>query len=52
MTLYQVLRHPQAVLAVILGTCPLRRQPVTLDRLRLRLRLRRNLTKNYKASAS
>jgi hypothetical protein len=33
MTLYQVLRYPQAVLAVILGTCPLGRQPVTLDRL-------------------
>jgi len=29
MTLYQVLRELQLVLAVILGTCPLCRQPVT-----------------------
>jgi len=33
MTLYQVLRELQTVLAVILGACPLCRQPVTLDRL-------------------
>ena len=33
MTLYQVLRELQIVLAVILGTCPLCRQPVTLNRL-------------------
>jgi hypothetical protein len=33
MTLYQVLRELQLVLAVILGACPLCRQPVTLDRL-------------------
>ncbi len=30
MTLYQVLRELQIVLAVILGTCPLCRQPVTI----------------------
>ncbi len=33
MTLYQVLRELQLVLAVILGACPLCRQTVTLDRL-------------------
>ena len=33
MTLYQVLRELQIVLALILGACPLCRQPVTLDRL-------------------
>jgi hypothetical protein len=31
MTLYQVLRELQLVLAVILGTCPLCSQPVTTD---------------------
>jgi hypothetical protein len=30
MTLYQVLRELQIVLAVILGTCPLCSQPVTV----------------------
>ena len=33
MTLYQVLRELQIVLAVILGACPPCRQPVTLDRI-------------------
>jgi hypothetical protein len=33
MTLYQVLRELQIVLAVIPGACPLRHQPLTLDRL-------------------
>ena len=33
MTLYQVLRELQLVLAVILGACPLCRQPVTPLRL-------------------
>jgi hypothetical protein len=33
MTLYQVLREPQIVLALILGACPLCCQPITLDRL-------------------
>jgi hypothetical protein len=33
MTLYQVLRELQLALAVILGTCPLCHQPLTLDRL-------------------
>jgi hypothetical protein len=33
MTLYQVLRELQIVLAVILGACPLCPQPLTLDRL-------------------
>jgi hypothetical protein len=33
MTLYQVLRELQIVLAVILGACPLCRQPVTPGRL-------------------
>jgi hypothetical protein len=33
MTLYQVLHELQILLAVILGTCPLCCQPVTLDRL-------------------
>ena len=33
MTLCQVLRELQIVLAVILGTCPLSCQPVTLARL-------------------
>jgi hypothetical protein len=33
MTLYQVLRELQTVLAVILGACPLCAQPLTLDRL-------------------
>ena len=33
MTLYQVLRELQIVLALILGACPLCCQPVTLDRL-------------------
>ena len=44
MTLYQVLRELQIVLAVILGTCPLCRQPVTPGRLAA---ARRNLTKYY-----
>ena len=33
MTLYQVLHELQIVLALILGTCPQCRQPVTLDTL-------------------
>jgi hypothetical protein len=33
MTLYQVLRELQIVVALILGACPLCCQPVTLDRL-------------------
>jgi hypothetical protein len=33
MTLYQVMRELQIVLAVILGACPLCCQPSTLDRL-------------------
>ena len=33
MTLYQVLRELQIVLAVILGACPLCCQPITADRL-------------------
>jgi hypothetical protein len=33
MTLYQVLHELQAVLALILGACPLCRQPITLKRL-------------------
>jgi len=33
MTLYQVLHELQLVLAVILGACPLCRQPVKLDRI-------------------
>jgi hypothetical protein len=33
MTLYQVLRELQIVLAVILGTCPLCSQPVTIGTL-------------------
>jgi hypothetical protein len=33
MTLYQVLRELQLMLAVILGACPLCCQPLTLDRL-------------------
>jgi hypothetical protein len=33
MTLYQVLRELQIVLAVILGACPLCSQPLTPDRL-------------------
>jgi hypothetical protein len=33
MTLYQVLRELQLMLALILGACPLCHQPVTLDRL-------------------
>jgi hypothetical protein len=33
MTLYQVLHELQIVLALILGACPLCRQPVTLHRL-------------------
>jgi hypothetical protein len=33
MTLYQALRELQIVLAVILGACPLCRQPVTPERL-------------------
>jgi len=33
MTLYQVLRELQIVLAVILGACPLCRQPLTPGRL-------------------
>jgi hypothetical protein len=32
MTLYQVLHELQIVLAVILGTCPLCAQPLTLHR--------------------
>ena len=33
MTLYQVVRELQIVLALILGACPLCCQPLTLDRL-------------------
>jgi hypothetical protein len=33
MTLYQVLHELQTVLALILGACPLRHQPVTRARL-------------------
>ena len=33
MTLYQVMRELQIVLALILGTCPLCAQPLTPDRL-------------------
>jgi hypothetical protein len=33
MSMYQVLRELQTILALILGACPLCRQPVTLDRL-------------------
>jgi hypothetical protein len=33
MTLYQVMRELQIVLALILGACPLCCQPLTLDRL-------------------
>jgi hypothetical protein len=33
MTLYQVMRELQIVLALILGACPLCHQPVTPDRL-------------------
>ena len=33
MTFYQVLRELQIVLAVILGACPLCRQPLTSGRL-------------------
>ena len=33
MTLYQVLREPQVVLALILGACPLCAQPLTPNRL-------------------
>ena len=33
MSLYQVLRELQLVLALILGACPLCRQPVTPDSL-------------------
>ena len=33
MSLYQVLRELQIVLALILGACPLCRQPVTLGQL-------------------
>jgi hypothetical protein len=33
MTLYQVLRELQTLLAVILGTCPTCHQPVTISRL-------------------
>jgi hypothetical protein len=33
MTLYQVLRELQIVLALTLGACPLCRQPLTPDRL-------------------
>jgi hypothetical protein len=33
MTLYQVLRELQIVLALILGACPLCCQPISLDRL-------------------
>jgi hypothetical protein len=33
MTLYQVLHEPQAVLALILGACPLCTQPLTPGRL-------------------
>ena len=36
MTLYQVVRELQIVLAVILGACPLCSQPLTLDRLAAR----------------
>ena len=45
MTLYQVLRELQIVLAVILGACPLCHQPLTLDRLAAALAA--NLTKYY-----
>ena len=43
MTLYQVLRELQLLLAVIPGACPLCYQPVTLDR----LGAIHNLTKYY-----
>ena len=33
MSLYQVLRELQVILALILGACPLCRQPVTPSRL-------------------
>jgi hypothetical protein len=33
MTLYQVMRELQIVLALILGACPLCAQPLTLDRI-------------------
>ena len=33
MTLYQVLRELQIILALIHGACPLCHQPLTLDRL-------------------
>jgi hypothetical protein len=33
MSIYQALHEPQIVLALILGACPLCRQPLTLDRL-------------------
>ena len=33
MTLYQVIRELQIVLALILGACPLCCQPITLNRL-------------------
>jgi hypothetical protein len=45
MTLYQVLRELQIVLAVILGACPLCHQPLTLDR--LAAALASDLTKYY-----
>jgi hypothetical protein len=37
MTLYQVLRELQLLLAVILGTCPLCHQPVTIQGLQAAL---------------
>jgi hypothetical protein len=45
MTLYQVLRELQTLLAVILGACPLCHQPLTLDR--LAAALASDLTKYY-----
>jgi hypothetical protein len=41
MTLYQILRELQILLAVILGTCPLCHQPVTIQGLQA------SLTKYY-----
>jgi hypothetical protein len=37
MTFYQVLRELQIVLAVILGTCPLCSQPITIEGLQAAL---------------
>jgi hypothetical protein len=45
MTLHQVMRELQIVLAVILGACPLCCQPLTLDQLTIALTA--DLTKYY-----